>query len=159
MQRTWIWANFGRWWDREAWRAAVHGVTKSRTQLGDRTTTTTTTTHGPLGALLSTALQVYWEIQQLCSLRREAGKEREGEQVKDSWVEGDLKAYLQSTLSLISGSQLKNLFHCTPWFLPREVMSENFGNYFFKYVKNTIGQENQNKPLTQFAKACTYISA
>ena len=23
--------------DREAWRAAVHGVTKSRTQLGDRT--------------------------------------------------------------------------------------------------------------------------
>ena len=25
--------------DREAWRAAVHGVTKSRTRLGDRTTT------------------------------------------------------------------------------------------------------------------------
>ena len=26
--------------DREAWRAAVHGVTKSRTRLSDRTTTT-----------------------------------------------------------------------------------------------------------------------
>ena len=26
--------------DREVWRAAVHGVTKSRTQLSDRTTTT-----------------------------------------------------------------------------------------------------------------------
>ena len=29
--------------DREAWHAAVHGVTKSRTRLRDRTTTTTTT--------------------------------------------------------------------------------------------------------------------
>ena len=28
--------------DREAWRAAVHGVTKSRTQLGNWTTTDTT---------------------------------------------------------------------------------------------------------------------
>ena len=28
--------------DREAWRAAVHGVTKSRTQMGDRITTATT---------------------------------------------------------------------------------------------------------------------
>ena len=37
-------------------------------------------------------------------------------------------------------------------------MSENFGNYFFKDVKNTIGQENQNKPLTQFAKGCILIS-
>jgi len=27
----------GRWWDREAWRAAVHEVTKSRTQLSDWT--------------------------------------------------------------------------------------------------------------------------
>ena len=27
-------------WYREAWRAAVHGVAKSRTQLGDWTTTT-----------------------------------------------------------------------------------------------------------------------
>ena len=30
--------------DREAWRAAVHGVTKSRTRLSDWTTTTTTWT-------------------------------------------------------------------------------------------------------------------
>ena len=30
--------------DREAWRAAVHGVAKSQTQLSDWTTTTTTTT-------------------------------------------------------------------------------------------------------------------
>ena len=30
--------------DREAWHAAVHGVTKSQTQLSDSTTTITTTT-------------------------------------------------------------------------------------------------------------------
>lgn len=36
-------------------------------------------------------------------------------------------------------------------------MSENFVNDFFKDVKNTIGQENQNKPLTQFVKACILI--
>ena len=30
--------------DREAWHAAVHGVTKSQTQLSDSTTTTITTT-------------------------------------------------------------------------------------------------------------------
>ena len=34
--------NLGKLWDivrdREAWRAAVHGVTKSWTRLGDRTT-------------------------------------------------------------------------------------------------------------------------
>ena len=28
-QCTWVWANSERWWNREAWRAAVHGVTKS----------------------------------------------------------------------------------------------------------------------------------
>ena len=36
---TWTWANSRRWWDRKAWRAAVHGVTRSRTWLGNRTTT------------------------------------------------------------------------------------------------------------------------
>ena len=35
---TWTWANFGMVRDREAWRAAVHGVAKSRTRLGDWTT-------------------------------------------------------------------------------------------------------------------------
>ena len=36
--------NLGKLWemvkDREAWHASVHGVAKSQTQLGDRTTTT-----------------------------------------------------------------------------------------------------------------------
>ena len=26
---TWVWASSRSWWDREAWHAAVHGVTKS----------------------------------------------------------------------------------------------------------------------------------
>ena len=35
---TWVWASSGSWWwNREAWRAAVHGVTKSRKQLSDWT--------------------------------------------------------------------------------------------------------------------------
>ena len=36
---TWIWANSGSWWwkGREAWRAAVHGLAKSQTQLSDWT--------------------------------------------------------------------------------------------------------------------------
>ena len=33
--------------DRDAWRAAVHGVEKSRTELGKFTTTTTTTCQVP----------------------------------------------------------------------------------------------------------------
>ena len=39
-QWTWTWINFGTWWWREAWCAAVHGVAKSRTRPGDWTTTT-----------------------------------------------------------------------------------------------------------------------
>ena len=35
---TWVWVNSGSWWwTREAWRAAIHGVTKSRTRLSDWT--------------------------------------------------------------------------------------------------------------------------
>ena len=37
-QQTWVWVNSGsRWWNREAWHAAVHGVENSRTQLSDWT--------------------------------------------------------------------------------------------------------------------------
>ena len=37
-QCTWVWVNSGSWWwNREAWRAAIHGVAKSRTQLSDWT--------------------------------------------------------------------------------------------------------------------------
>ena len=40
-QWTWVWANSGRWWrtGKPAWRADVHGVAKSQTQLSDWTTT------------------------------------------------------------------------------------------------------------------------
>jgi len=35
---TWVWVNSGSWWwDREAWRAEIHGVAKSRTRLSDWT--------------------------------------------------------------------------------------------------------------------------
>ena len=36
-QQTWVWVDSGSWWQREAWRAAVHGVAKSRTRLSDWT--------------------------------------------------------------------------------------------------------------------------
>ena len=36
-QWTWVWASSRSWWTREAWRAAVHGVTKSWTWLSDQT--------------------------------------------------------------------------------------------------------------------------
>ena len=40
-QWTWAWVNSGRWKNREAWRASVHGFAKSQTLLSDWTTTTT----------------------------------------------------------------------------------------------------------------------
>ena len=36
-QWTWVWVNSGSWWWTEAWRAAVHGVAKSRTWLSNWT--------------------------------------------------------------------------------------------------------------------------
>ena len=34
----WVWVSSGSWWwDREAWRAAIHGVAKSQTRLSDWT--------------------------------------------------------------------------------------------------------------------------
>ena len=41
-QWTWVWVDSGSWWwmDREAWRAAVHGVSGSRTRLSDWTEVT-----------------------------------------------------------------------------------------------------------------------
>ena len=38
-QWTWVWANSGSWWTREACCAAVHGVSKSWTQLSNWTIT------------------------------------------------------------------------------------------------------------------------
>ena len=40
IQWTWTWANWEMVRDRESWCAAVHGVMKSQTRLGDWTTTT-----------------------------------------------------------------------------------------------------------------------
>ena len=35
---AWVWVNSGSWWmDREAWHAAIHGVSKSQTRLSDWT--------------------------------------------------------------------------------------------------------------------------
>ena len=36
-QWTWVWVKSGSWMDREAWRAAIHGVAKSRSRLSDWT--------------------------------------------------------------------------------------------------------------------------
>ena len=44
-QWTWVWANSEIMNDGEAWHAAVHGVTKSQTQLSDWTATTLTLRH------------------------------------------------------------------------------------------------------------------
>ena len=39
LQWTWIWANSRRWWGTgRPWHAAVHGIAKSQTRLGDWTT-------------------------------------------------------------------------------------------------------------------------
>ena len=32
---AWVWVNSGSWYGQEAWRAAIHGITKSRTRLSD----------------------------------------------------------------------------------------------------------------------------
>ena len=50
-QWTWVWANSERWWRMDAWHAAVHGVTKSWTQLSDRTATTATLVYLFIGCL------------------------------------------------------------------------------------------------------------
>ena len=48
-QWTWVWASSGRWWrNREACRAAVYEVAKSRTWLRDSTTTTACWSSGGL---------------------------------------------------------------------------------------------------------------
>ena len=42
----WVWVNSGSWWwTREAWRAVILGVTKSRTQLSDWTELNSSSSH------------------------------------------------------------------------------------------------------------------
>ena len=56
VQWTWTWANFRRWWRTEAWHAAVHGVPKSQTWLGDWTTA--------IQKVLREACELFWFLSQ-----------------------------------------------------------------------------------------------
>ena len=155
MQWTWTWANFGRWWE-----TGRPGVLQS---MGSQRVGHDWETEQPPPPPM--ARSVLFSLHCTASIpgdptalqAQERGGKREVGGTSETQFGGGRSKSIPSINSLISGSQLKSLFHCIPWFLPREVMSENFKNYFFKDVKNTIGQKNQNKPLTQFAKACILI--
>ena len=55
IQWTWVWANSGRWWRREAWHAVIHRVTKSQTQLSNWTTSRVTKSQTPLSNWTTTS--------------------------------------------------------------------------------------------------------
>ena len=60
-QWTWVWVNFRSWWwmDREAWRAAIHGVAKSQIRLSDWTELSWSTWIVSIWELLWVVLQTF----------------------------------------------------------------------------------------------------
>ena len=60
-QWTWVWANLGTVKVREAWRAAVPGVTKSQTQLSDTTATTREGVREGMGAEVAGTSLPHWK--------------------------------------------------------------------------------------------------
>ena len=62
----WVWVNSGSWWWREAWHAAIHGVTKSWTWLSDWTELNWISgvrKEYLLSSLLFAVMLEYWLIQ------------------------------------------------------------------------------------------------
>ena len=60
-QWTWVWKNSGNWWwTGEAWGAAVHGISKTRTQLSDWTELTYEFTHIHIYILKIKAKRIYF---------------------------------------------------------------------------------------------------
>jgi len=70
-QWTWVWANSRRWWRTgKAWRAAVHGVTKSQTGLRDWTTTTVyVKTYSHTQILNPCPIKISWLLQRTLGSR------------------------------------------------------------------------------------------
>ena len=143
MQWTWTWANFGRWC--ETGRPGALQSTGS--QRGGHDWETEPPPPPPMARSVLFSLHCTASIpgDPTALQAQERGGKREVGGTTEAQFGGGRSKSTPSINSLISGSQLKNLFHCIPWFLPRGVMSENFKNYFFMDIKNKTGQEKKNK--------------